>query len=225
MKLRITDEWGGEMTKGLFISIEGLDGAGKSTQINFMKRFLEDKGLEVLITREPGGTIIGEKIREIILDKQHQEMADTTEALLYAAARAQHVKEFILPALREGKVVLCDRFVDSSIAYQGGGRRLGQEEVKAINDFATQRLEPNLTMFFDISPETSLKRIDVKDIDRLEQEKIEFHRTVYNTYLDLAKKYPERMRIVKADKGIEEIKQEVEVILKELIEKISLKSI
>lgn len=206
------------MKKGLFISIEGLDGAGKSTQMAFMEKFFQQRGFEVLLTREPGGTIIGEKIRDIILDRQYQEMADTTEALLYAASRAQHVKELIVPALQEGKVVLCDRFVDSSIAYQGGGRRLGKEAVKAINDFATQGLKPNLTIFFDISPETSLKRIDSKKVDRLEQEKIDFHMTVYNTYLDLAKKDPSRMKVVKADRGITAISKDIEDLLLPLID-------
>ncbi|SNS45694.1 thymidylate kinase [Anaerovirgula multivorans] len=206
------------MKTGLFISIEGLDGAGKSTQMAFMEKFFQQRGFEVLLTREPGGTIIGEKIRDIILDRQHQEMADTTEALLYAASRAQHVKELIVPALQEEKVVLCDRFVDSSIAYQGGARGLGQEAVKAINDFATQGLKPDLTIFFDISPETSLKRIDSKKVDRLEQEKIDFHMTVYNTYLDLAKKDPSRMKVVKADRGITAISKDIEDLLLQLID-------
>lgn len=208
------------MKKGLFISIEGLDGAGKSTQMAFIKNFFEKRGLEVLLTREPGGTIIGEKIRSIILDKAYQEMADTTEALLYAASRAQHVQEVILPALQEGKVVLSDRFVDSSIAYQGGGRGLGQEAVKAINDFATQGLQPDLTIFFDIPPETSLKRIDVEKIDRLEQEKLDFHSQVYKTYLELAKKDPSRMKVVKADREIEAIRQDIEKLLTQLEKRI-----
>lgn len=208
------------MKKGLFISIEGLDGAGKSTQMAFIKDFFEKRGLEVLLTREPGGTIIGEKIRSIILDKAYQEMADTTEALLYAASRAQHVQEVILPALQEGKVVLSDRFVDSSIAYQGGGRGLGQEAVKAINDFATQGLQPDLTIFFDIPPETSLKRIDVEKIDRLEQEKLDFHSQVYKTYLELAKKDPSRMKVVKADREIEAIRQDIEKLLTQLEKRI-----
>lgn len=210
------------MKKGLFISIEGLDGAGKSTQMQFIKEFLEKRSFQVLLTREPGGTNIGEKIREILLDPQHQEMADMTEALLYAASRAQHVEEFILPALKEGKVVLCDRFVDSSIAYQGGARGLGQQAVKDINSFATRGLQPNLTIFFDISPEISLGRIHPEKVDRLEQEKVEFHKGVYDTYLSLAKENPNRIKIVKADRGISEISQDIENILVELIEKLKL---
>lgn len=209
------------MKKGLFISIEGLDGAGKSTQMQFIKEFLEKRSFQVLLTREPGGTNIGEKIREILLDPQHQEMADMTEALLYAASRAQHVEEFILPALKEGKVVLCDRFVDSSIAYQGGARGLGQQAVKDINSFATRGLQPNLQIF-DISPEISLGRIHPEKVDRLEQEKVEFHKGVYDTYLSLAKENPNRIKIVKADRGISEISQDIENILVELIEKLKL---
>ncbi|SDJ81490.1 dTMP kinase [Natronincola ferrireducens] len=205
------------MKKGLFISIEGLDGSGKSTQIQYMKRFMEDKGFEVLLTREPGGTVIGEKIRDIILDKQHQEMADTTEVLLYAASRAQHVQQFILPALQEGKVVLCDRFVDSSIAYQGGGRKLGCSLVKEINRFATQGLKPDLTIFFDISPVTSLQRISSKEIDRLEQEKIDFHEAVYNAYKELCREEPHRIKVVKADRDIEAISRDIQGLLIKLI--------
>ncbi|AOY75473.1 dTMP kinase [Clostridium formicaceticum] len=205
------------MKKGLFISIEGLDGAGKSTQMQFMKSFFQEKGLEVLITREPGGTIIGEKVRSIILDKQHEEMASTTEALLYAASRAQHVTQVILPALKEGKVVLCDRFVDSSIAYQGVGRQLGYHVIKTINDFATQGLSPDLTIFFDIPPEVTLQRINREEVDRLEQEKIDFHRAVYDAYIDLAKQDSARIKVIKADRAIDGIKKDVEKLLIKII--------
>lgn len=206
------------MKKGLFITIEGLDGAGKSTQIHFMKEFLEKRGLTVLLTREPGGTPIGEKIRDIILDKNHLEMASTTEALLYAASRAQHVAEVILPALDRGEIVLCDRFVDSSMVYQGRGRNLGYDTVKKINDFATQGLEPDLTIFFDIHPEISLQRINTRGKgDRLEQEKFSFHHAVYEGYMDLAKMYSHRIKIVRADRDIQEIRSDIEKMLKELL--------
>ena len=209
------------MKKGLFISIEGLDGAGKSTQMKFIKEFLEKKGYKVLITREPGGTNIGEKIRDILLDKEHGEMTDMTEALLYAASRCQHVGEFILPALKKGYVVLCDRFLDSSIAYQGGARKLGVQKIKDINKFATGGLEPDLTIFFDIPPEISLERIPLEEIDRLEQEKIEFHREVYNTYILLAKEEPYRIKAVRAHREVLEISQDIEEILIELIKDIN----
>ncbi len=209
------------MSKGLFITIEGTDGSGKSTQIPFIKGFLEKKGYKVLLTREPGGTQIGEKIRDLLLDKQNKEMCDMTEALLYAASRAQHVKEFIVPALKQGKVVLCDRFVDSSIVYQGKGRELGLETVKSINDFATCGLEPDLTILLDIDPEKGLERVkENSDVDRLEQEKLAFHKKVYEGYKDLSNLYPNRIKVISADQSIQEISSDIEdkleILLKEV---------
>lgn len=206
------------MNKGLFITIEGPDGAGKSTQIPFIKRFLEEKGYKVLLTREPGGTVIGEKIRDILLDKEHKEMSDVTEALLYAASRAQHVAELIIPALKEGKIVLCDRFVDSSMVYQGKGRNLGLESIRDINDFATIGLKPDLTILLDLDPEIGLNRVKkVKEVDRLEQEKLTFHRKVYEGYMELATMYPERIKVISANRSIEEVSKEIENKLKTLI--------
>jgi len=206
------------MNKGLFITIEGPDGAGKSTQIPFIQRFLEEKGYKVLLTREPGGTVIGEKIRGILLDKNHQEMSDITEALLYSASRAQHVTEVIMPALNEGIVVLCDRFVDSSIVYQGKGRGLGLESIKNINDFATCGLTPDLTILLDIDPEIGLKRVKAtKEVDRLEQEKLDFHRKVYEGYKELVNMYPERIKVITANQPIEEVNKDIENKLKILI--------
>jgi len=206
------------VNKGLFITIEGPDGAGKSTQIPFIKRFLEGKGYKVLLTREPGGTVIGEKIRGILLDKNHQEMSDITEALLYSASRAQHVTEVIMPALNEGIVVLCDRFVDSSIVYQGKGRGLGLESIKNINDFATCGLTPDLTILLDIDPEIGLKRVKAtKEVDRLEQEKLDFHRKVYEGYKELVNMYPERIKVITANQPIEEVNKDIENKLKILI--------
>jgi len=206
------------MNKGLFITIEGPDGAGKSTQIPFIQRFLEEQGYKVLLTREPGGTVIGEKIRGILLDKNHQEMSDITEALLYSASRAQHVTEVIMPALNEGIVVLCDRFVDSSIVYQGKGRGLGLESIKNINDFATCGLTPDLTILLDIDPEIGLKRVKAtKEVDRLEQEKLDFHRKVYEGYKELVNMYPERIKVITANQPIEEVNKDIENKLKILI--------
>ncbi|QUH25112.1 dTMP kinase [Serpentinicella alkaliphila] len=205
--------------KGLFITIEGLDGAGKTTQIAFIKEYLINRGYNVIVTREPGGTRIGEKIRNIILDRENEEMCGMTEALLYAASRAQHVSEVIIPAIERGNVVLCDRFVDSSIVYQGAGRGLGYNIIKTINDFATNYLEPNLTIFFDIPPEITVERIKAsRQSDRLEQEEIHFHKKVYEEYKELAKKFPNRIKIVKADNTVENIKNDIEVIIKELLE-------
>jgi len=196
--------------RGLFITIEGPDGAGKSTQIELLKEYFKNKGKEIVITREPGGTLISEKIRDIILDNENKEMADTTEALLYAASRAQHVAEKILPALKKGQVVICDRFVHSSLIYQGMARGLGIDEVKTINDFAIMGLMPNITFFFDISPEISLKRKDeMGKKDRLENENIDFHKKVYEGYKKLIEKYPDEFSVIDARKSKEEIHEDI----------------
>lgn len=196
--------------EGLFITIEGPDGAGKSTQIELLKEYFKDRGKDIVITREPGGTEISEKIRDIILDNENTAMADTTEALLYAASRAQHVHQKISPALKEGKVVICDRFVHSSLVYQGIGRGLGVEEVKGINDFAIEGIKPDITLFFDISPEVALKRKTKNDKgDRLENEKVDFHQKVYEGYKQLIEKYPKEFTIIDATRSIEEIHKEI----------------
>ncbi len=199
------------MHKGIFITIEGPDGSGKSTQIPYIKKFLEEEGYEVVLTREPGGTKIGEQIRQILLDNDCKEMSAVTEALLYAASRAQHVEELIIPALEEGKVVVCDRFADSSTAYQGMGRGLGPEAIININKFATRGLMPDITILLDIDPKIGLNRVKItKEADRLEQEKTDFHKRVYKGYKDLANMYPDRIKVIKADKTIEEISREIE---------------
>ncbi|MGV8146004.1 MAG: dTMP kinase [Alkaliphilus sp.] len=204
--------------KSLFITIEGTDGAGKSTQIAHLKELLLAKGFKVTLTREPGGTRISEKIRKIILDKNNSEMSDRAEALLYAASRAQHVEEVIIPALKRGGIVICDRFVDSSMVYQGRGRSLGYESIKGINDFATGQLEPNLTILFDIKPEISLKRINArKNGDRLEREKLNFHQEVYNGYRDLEKMYPDRIKSVDANRSVKQIRKDIELIIEKLL--------
>ena len=146
------------MKNGLFISIEGLDGAGKSTQIQGIREYFEDKNIEPVVFREPGGTRIGEKIRHILLDEKNTEMDDVAEMLLYAASRAQNVAENILPALEDGRVVICDRFIDSSIVYQGYGRELDIEEVYNVNLTAVRHRLPDITFFLDKAPESSLKR-------------------------------------------------------------------
>ncbi|MDR5659221.1 dTMP kinase [Serpentinicella sp. ANB-PHB4] len=205
--------------KGFFITIEGLDGAGKTTQIKFLKEYIERRGYDVVVTREPGGTPISEKIRNIILDKENSEMCPKAEALLYAASRAQHTTEVIHPAIKAGKVVICDRFVDSSLVYQGAGRSLGLEAIKNINDFATNHIEPNLTIFFDISPEITVERIrESKEIDRLEQEEIAFHYSVYNEYKNLANKYSNRIKVVNANNSIDNIKNDIEIVINKLLE-------
>jgi len=205
---------------GIFITLEGPDGSGKSTVVEELSRYLKNSNIDYIFTREPGGTRIGEDIRDIILDNKNTNMSPRTEALLYAASRSQHVHEKIKPALQAGKVVLCERFVLSSLVYQGIGRGLGVVDVKAINDFGIEGVKPDLTLFFDIDPSVSLNRKMVgQDVDRLEMEGIGFHREVYNGYLELINKYPENVVLIDASRSKEEVfkqvKSEVESILKE----------
>jgi dTMP kinase len=175
--------------KGLFVAFEGPDGCGKSTQIRFLAEYLTEKGLDVVSTREPGGSPIAEVIREVILDRGNTGMAALTEALLYAAARAEHVRQVIAPALAAGRVVLCDRFVDSSIAYQGYGRGLGAKTVWRINEPAVDGFMPDVTVFMNVPPEHAFARMNEnKQYDRLENEDISFHQRVYEGYMELIQK-------------------------------------
>lgn len=205
--------------KGFFISLEGPDGAGKSTVLQeVLAKICPEMKAQYLVTREPGGSKIAEKIREIILDPANDKMDDRTEALLYAAARSQHVEEIIKPALKAGKVVFSDRFVDSSLAYQGAGRDLGISEVKTINDFATGGLEPDLTLFFDINPEIGLKRIKKlrpDNEDRLEQEKLAFHEKVYAGYKEIEKMSSDRIKTIDASQPIDHVVTETINVIKE----------
>ncbi|WP_331654333.1 dTMP kinase [Mogibacterium timidum] len=201
--------------KGIFITLEGPDGSGKSTQVENIKEFFTKAGRDVVVSREPGGTPISEKLRGIVLDADHSEMDDVTEMFIYAAARAQHVAEKIKPALESGAVVVCDRFVDSSIAYQGYGRGLG-DQVEEVNRYATSGLEPNVTFFMDLDPEIGRSRIGKDVRDRLEQQKMDFHYRVYEGYKALAAKYPERIMRIDAAKTIDEIKVEIETKLSSL---------
>ena len=204
--------------KGLFISIEGPDGSGKSTQIEYIKKFFAQKNIDIVFTREPGGTAIGERIREIILDNDFKEMDYMTEAMLYAASRAQHVAQVIRPALLEGRVVVCDRFVDSSIAYQGYGRHLG-EAVSVINSYAVAECMPDVTFLLKVDPTIGKNRIKKnRDTeDRLEHEKMAFHKEVYNGYLELERKYKDRIVGIDASLGIEEIRDEIYHKLEEIL--------
>lgn len=191
--------------KGLFITFEGPDGSGKTTQVQRLADHCRSLGYPVVQTREPGGTAISEKIRSLILDVRNQEMADVTEALLYAASRAQHVSQVIRPALERGDMVLCDRFVDSSIAYQGYGRDLGPG-VAQINAFAVQGLEPDLTFFLAIDPLQGLMRIKSKSsFDRIEKEAEAFHLKVYEGYCALSKQHAHRYKIMDASVSEDEL--------------------
>lgn len=170
----------------MFITFEGPDGSGKSTIIKKVYDFLIEKGFDVIKTREPGGSPIAEKIRELILDTENTKMSYRAEALLYAASRAQHLEETILPALNDNKIVLCDRFLLSSLAYQGVGRDLGIEDVRKVNEFAINGLMPDFVLFFDVDPIITLKRKSSLDTaDRLEKEDNYFHRRVYNGYKEI----------------------------------------
>lgn len=184
--------------KGIFITMEGPDGAGKSTQIDMLKKYLEKKGYHILLTRDPGGNPISEEIRKVILNKEFTEMGYMTELLLYASARAQLVKENIKPALETGQAVIADRFVDSSAVYQGIGRGLGIDTVYKVNEFALQGIMPDLTFLMDLDAETGIARKkDQAELDRMESETIEFHRSVVEGYRKLADLSPER--IIKID--------------------------
>lgn len=207
-----------DFMKGKFISFEGPDGAGKST---VMKKVLEQLEPELkpqyLVTREPGGSKIAEKIRKLILDPENDQMSARTEALLYASSRSQLIQEVIKPALNSGILVFSDRFVDSSLAYQGAGRELGISEVAAINRFATEGISPDLTLFFDIAPEKGLariKKVRPDDEDRLEREKLAFHQRVYAGYQEIIKRYPERIVVIKADRPVEEVTEEAIATIK-----------
>ena len=182
--------------KGLFIVMEGPDGSGKTTQINLLKEYLEEAGYECLITREPGGTVIGEEIRQLILNPEHKEMSPVTEMLLYAASRAQLVHEVIGPALEEGKIVISDRFVDSSIVYQGIARKLGISTVSAVNAPGIGIYRPDGIFFIDLSEAEGLRRKkEQKNLDRMEQEGIDFHHMVSEGYRKVLSGRPEVMKI------------------------------
>jgi len=194
--------------QGYFITLEGGEGAGKTSTLQRLEQSLTQMGFQVVVTREPGGIHIAEKIREIILNKDHTKMDAKTEALLYAAARRQHLVEKILPALADGKIVLCDRFIDSSLAYQGYARGLGIDEVLAINEFAIDEHMPSLTLFFELSPEKGLQRIEQnqsREKNRLDLEHIHFHRLVYEGYQLLRERFPDRIKIINADQEIRKV--------------------
>ena len=205
---------------GLFITFEGPEGAGKTSVLQRINEIYSGSEQDILFTREPGGIEIAEKIREVILNKAHTAMHERTEALLYAAARAQHFFEKVEPALTAGTHVICDRFIDSSLAYQGHARGIGVAEVKAINEFAIGERMPDVTIFFDIKPERGLARIhqaDEREKNRLDVEGLAFHHRVYEGYQQLITTYPSRIRVVNADQPIDAVVADVLAILNEVI--------
>ncbi|MGL6008875.1 MAG: dTMP kinase [Culicoidibacterales bacterium] len=206
---------------GKFITFEGGEGAGKTTVIEAVRVELERRGFDVVVTREPGGTPIAEKIREVILDVGHTEMAAKTEVLLYAAARAQHVEELVIPSLHAGKIVLCDRFVDSSLVYQAYARDIGFDIVYKLNAYSIGEYWPQATILLDIIPEVGLKRVfsnrDASEINRLDQEALSFHEAVYEGYQDLAKRFAQRFRIVDASRDVEMVIRETITIVDQVL--------
>lgn len=193
---------------GRFISFEGPDGSGKTSVIKVVENYYKERGFKTMVTREPGGIKISEKIREIIHDVEHTEMDARTEALLYAASRSQHLNQKIIPAIESGVIVLCDRYVDSSLAYQGFGRKLGFKEVLAINKFAIGSVFPDLTIFVDVRPEVGLSRVfstAEREKNRLDLEPLEFHKEIYNGYLELIKIYPDRIKRINGEQPISKV--------------------
>lgn len=205
---------------GLFISFEGGEGSGKTTIAKMIKKQLEKEGYKVTLTREPGGVDIAEKIRNVIVDVNNSSMDKKTEALLYAASRRQHLVEKVIPALNNNEIVICDRFIDSSLVYQGIARGIGIDEVYQMNLFATENILPKRTIFFDIKPELGLERIYAnknREINRLDLESIEFHNKVYEGYLLLCDKYAQRIKKIDASLDIDSVYQQVLFIIREIL--------
>ena len=202
--------------KGLFITFEGPDASGKTTQIHLLEKYLHDRGIDPVTTREPGGTEISEKIRQIILDKDNYRMLPVTEALLYAASRAQHVGEKLLSELKSGKIVISDRFLDSSIAYQGYGRGMG-DLIKQMNFPATTGLLPDVTFILKIEPELMRRRRRSDEEDRMDAQQLSFHKDVLNGYMDLAKAEPERIYVIDAERVVDEIFKDIIAVIEPLL--------
>ena len=212
--------------KALFITFEGPEGAGKSTQVGLLMEFLNQNGCPAVRTREPGGTLLAEKIREVV--KGHagaEKMHSVTELLLMEAARSQHVREFVLPQLEQGVTVICDRFSDSTIAYQGGARGIRRSDIVFLNDFASAGRKPDLTFLLDLTPEAGFlragKRVETAgQYDRFEAEDIMFHRSVRNTFLQLAGEEPQRIKVIDADRSVQEVHLDIIRITNEFIQSI-----
>ncbi|MBM4145279.1 MAG: dTMP kinase [Nitrospira sp.] len=204
--------------KGRFISLEGIEGTGKSTQAKLLSDYLKEKGFEVVLTEEPGGTQIGLRIRELLLSVEHKGMTAVTELLLYNASRSQHIREIILPAISRGAIIITDRFTDSTIAYQGFGRGIDQGLIDSIDLIATGRLRPDITILLDLDAEVGLKRNKgINKTDRLELEDLEFHQRVRNGYHNLAEKEPERIKLIDASADIQEIHNRISSIITNFI--------
>lgn len=207
---------------GKFISVEGIEGAGKSTQIQFIKSYLENFNKSVIVTREPGGTPLGEEIRELLLRPRKDGMSDDTELLLMFAARAEHIKQVILPALAAGKWVVCDRFVDATFAYQGGGRGIHEQRISSLSDWTLDGLKTDLTLLFDLPVQIGQQRVNQRllEKDRFEQEKTDFFEKIRQCYLNRAVNEPERIQIIDASQSIDNIQQQVSISLNKLLQSV-----
>lgn len=202
-------------SKGLFITFEGGDGCGKTTQLSLVEKYLSEKGKNIIKTREPGSVGLGQKLREVLLHYDG-DVASTAEAFLFLADRAQHIDKIVLPAIKEGKIVLCDRHTDSTIAYQGYGRGEDIEQINHLNNIATQGLKPHLTLVFDVSEEVAQTRVG-DEKDRMESAGNDFHRRVRNGYLEIAKQEPNRVKVIDANLSIEEVFEQVKKYIDEVI--------
>ncbi len=205
------------MLKAKFITIEGSEGAGKSTNINFIKDYLQAKNIDFILTREPGGTPIAEKIRDLLLDKSHNLLCDDAELLLMFAARAQHLQERILPALNAGKWVISDRFTDASYAYQGGGRGLSWQKIAQLEQWVQGDLRPDATILLDIPVEAGMARVQARgETDRFEQEQMSFFNRIRNAYLQLAKDNPKRFHIINTLPEVAKVQQQINTVMDKL---------
>lgn len=207
--------------RGLFITFEGTDGTGKTTQIERLSADLRQAGYDVCLTREPGGTPISEQIRDMLLNPAHSEMSATTELLLYAASRAQHVSEVIKPALAAGKIVISSRFADATVVYQGHGRGLDLDRINHLNQIATDGVTPDVTFVLDLPVEIGLQRVQNSrgGLDRLEREKIEFHRRLREGYQTLAKQEPQRLKIIEAKVSPKRVYAQIQAVIQPLLQK------
>ena len=205
---------------GTFITLEGGEGTGKTTVIKLVQEKLEKEGHEIVLTREPGGTKIAEQIRGIILDKSNTEITGMCEALLFAAARAQHVEELVRPCLKEGKIVISDRYFDSNFVYQGILQNIGVDKLYDLNMVATNKLIPDLTILFDLDPVVGQRRIAAnkgREVNRLDVKGMEYHQKIRAGYLEVAKKYSDRIKVIDASKSPDEIAEEVYKLIKKVI--------
>ena len=203
---------------GKFITIEGIEGVGKTTNINFIEQYLRQADKDLLLTREPGGTVIGEKIRELLLDAKQAHIVDDTELLLMFAARAQHIAEVIKPALRQNKWVICDRFTDATYAYQGGGRGIAFERIAQLEQWVQGELRPHVTFLLDLPVQQGLERANKRsEPDRFEREKAEFFERVRRAYLDMARAEPQRYHVIDAGVALSEVQAQLKTILDDLL--------